>query len=70
MPVRLLPRRVQRHWCEFGGNSCWPEDEEAGRMVFPDQARRYVSPSPVSLEVLRRNQEKEERDLPEPEDVW
>lgn len=55
------PGCVQRPWCEAGGNSCWLEDEEAGHMVFPDEAKRYVSPSPVSLEVLKRNQEAEER---------
>jgi hypothetical protein len=57
------PGCVQRPWCEAGGNLCWPEDEEGGRMVVPEEARRYVSPSLVSLEILRRNQEEEEKDF-------
>ncbi|MFQ6116624.1 MAG: hypothetical protein ACE5NG_21425 [bacterium] len=57
------PRCVQRPWCEAGGNLCWPEDEEAGHMVLPEETRRYVSPSPVSLEILRCNQEEEEKDF-------
>jgi hypothetical protein len=52
------PGCFQRPWCEGGGELCWTEDEEAGHMAFPDQLRRYVSPSPTSLVILRREQEK------------
>lgn len=55
------PECFQRPWCETGGKSCWREDVEAGHMVFPENARRYVSPSPVSLSILRREQKKEDR---------
>jgi hypothetical protein len=47
------PDCVQRPWCANGSSSCWPEDEEAGHMVVADRARRFVSASPVSLDVLR-----------------
>ncbi|MFQ5823415.1 MAG: hypothetical protein ACE5JB_05105 [bacterium] len=57
------PGCVQRPWCEADGNSCWPEDEEAGHMVVPEIVRRYVSSSPGSLEVLRRSEEEEDQDL-------
>jgi hypothetical protein len=50
------PGCFQRPWCEGGGELCWQEDEAAGHMVFAESARRYASPSPVSLELLRRSQ--------------
>lgn len=55
------PGCFQRPWCEFGNSSCWSEDEEAGQMVFPKNVKRYVSPSPVSLAILRREQEAEDK---------
>lgn len=48
------PDCFQRPWCEFGTESCWDEDEDAGVMVFPENVKRYVSASPVSLEILRK----------------
>lgn len=57
------PGCVQRPWCEAGGSLRWPEDEEAGRMTVPEEVRQYISPAPVSLEVLRRNQAEEGKDL-------
>ena len=57
------PGCVQRPWCEFGTSSCWNEDEEAGGMVFPDSVKKYVSPSPVSLAILRACQEKEDAEF-------
>lgn len=54
------PGCFQRPWCEFGTSSCWNEDEESGCMVFPESVKRYVSPSPVSLAILRICQEKED----------
>lgn len=54
------PGCFQRPWCEFGGNSCWTEDEEAGEMVYPAEVRRYVLPGPVSLAILRAKQKEED----------
>ena len=58
------PDCFQRPWCETGITSCWQEDEAAGYMVFPENVKKYVSPSPVSLEILRsyRDQEREDFD--------
>lgn len=56
------PGCVQRPWCEAGGNLCWQEDEAVGCMAVPEAVRRYVSPSPVSLAVLRRNEQAGEID--------
>lgn len=53
------PDCFQRPWCKAGTSSCWQEDEEAGYMVFPDAAKRYVSPSSVSLAILRICQDEE-----------
>jgi hypothetical protein len=50
------PDCFQRPWCDFGSRSCWPEDEKAGEMVLIDSVRQYVSPSPMSLSVLRKLQ--------------
>jgi len=57
------PDCLRRPWCEQGCNSCWNEDEEAGYMVFPDKLKSYVSPSPMSLEILRACQVEEERKM-------
>lgn len=54
------PGCFQRPWCETGSNSCWTEDEEAGEMVYPVEVRRYLIPSPVSLEILRARQKEED----------
>jgi len=55
------PDCVRRPWCEQGCSSCWDEDEEAEYMVVPETAKRFVSPSPVSLAILRACQEEEDR---------
>jgi hypothetical protein len=60
------PDCFQRPWCEFGTSSCWQEDEAAGYMVFPEVVKKYVSPSPVSLEILRSYQANENEQL----DKW
>lgn len=59
------PGCFQRPWCESGCNSCWQEDEEAGCMVFPDSVKRYVSPSPVSLQILQAYQAEHDREMAE-----
>lgn len=50
------PGCFQRPWCEFGTQSCWTEDEQIGEMYLTDTVRKYVSASPVSLEILRKCQ--------------
>ena len=57
------PDCFQRPWCETGTRSCWPEDEKIGEMYLPDSVRKYVSPSPTSLEILRRFQAEEDRKI-------
>lgn len=54
------PGCFQRPWCECGRSSCWPEDEEAGKMCIIESVRRFVASSPMSLEILRELQAKEE----------
>ena len=57
------PGCVRRPWCEQGCGSCWNEDEEAGFMVVPENVRRFMSPSPVSLQILRICQAAEDRKM-------
>ena len=57
------PDCFQRPWCQTGLESCWPEDEKAGKMVLPDSVKRYVSASPGSLELLKKCQEKKDREM-------
>jgi len=59
------PGCFQRPWCDQGCNSCWQEDEEAGCMVFPDSVKRYVSVSPMSLQILQECQAEEDRKMAE-----
>lgn len=47
------PGCFQRPWCETGTSSCWSEDEEAGEMAVIDSVKRYVCPSPGSLQMLK-----------------
>ncbi len=54
------PGCFQRPWCEVGSSSCWPEDEEAGKMHLIESLNRFVSPSPQSLEILQRFQAEED----------
>ena len=62
------PDCFQRPWCEGGGDLCWDEDEKAGCMVFPDYLKKYVSPSPVSLEILRKCEEENKIDFDDLDD--
>ena len=55
------PECFQRPWCDTGNKSCWSEDEKIGEMFLIDSVRRYVSPSPVSLAVLRKCQAEEDK---------
>ncbi len=55
------PDCFQRPWCEQGGKSCWPEDIEAGEMFLFDSVKKYVSASPVSLQILQKCQAEEDK---------
>ena len=50
------PGCVQRPWCNSGQELCWSEDEEAQGIHFVEALKGYVSPSPHSLELLRKSQ--------------
>ena len=55
------PGCFQRPWCSSGTSSCWPEDEESGKMHLIPELKAYVSAGPQSLEILRELQaEKDE----------
>jgi hypothetical protein len=52
------PECIQRPWCEVGQSNCWLEDEDVGKIHFPDSLKGIVSSSPGSLEILKsRNDE-------------
>jgi len=55
------PGCLQRPWCEFGCKSCWQEDKDAGTMYLIDAVKAYVSPSPVSLSILKACQAEEDK---------
>jgi len=57
------PDCFQRPWCEAGLTSCWPEDEEAGEMFLSDSVKKFVSPSPVSLQLLQKSQAEHDREF-------
>jgi len=57
------PDCFQRPWCETGCESCWQEDEEAGKMFLIDIVKRYVSASPVSLSILQKIQAEKDKKL-------
>lgn len=57
------PGCVRRPWCEQGCNSCWDEDEAAGYMIVPENVKRFVTSSPVSLTILQACQEEEDRKM-------
>jgi len=59
------PDCFQRPWCESGCQSCWPEDEEAGKMFLIDPVKRYLSPSRISLEILQKLQAEEDKKFEE-----
>jgi hypothetical protein len=50
----ICPLCIRRPWCEDGWNYDWDEDREAGKIVFPRTVLRFVSPSPMSLEILHQ----------------
>ena len=37
------PECFQRPWCEMGQETDWPEDQEAGTMVVPQEVKRWIS---------------------------
>lgn len=55
------PGCFQRPWCATGQGLCWREDEAAGKMALPDIAQKYVSSSPISLQLLQERQAEEDR---------
>jgi hypothetical protein len=59
------PDCFQRPWCELGTASCWSEDKKIGEMFLHDSVRRFVSASPVSLALLKKCQEKKDREMQE-----
>jgi len=36
------PGCFQRPWCDWGCGETWPEDEEVGHLVIPDEAKRFA----------------------------
>ena len=56
------PGCIQRPWCDTGLDSCWTEDEEAGKLHLPEELKDYVSPSPISLEILRAEQDEKDEE--------
>lgn len=50
------PGCFQRPWCEFGQNSCWSEDNEAGKMLLIEELSQYVCAAPQSLAILQQLQ--------------
>ena len=46
------PGCFRRPWCETGNSSCWPDDEEAGKIHYTDELKPYVSASPQSLNII------------------
>lgn len=59
------PGCFQRPWCETGSQSCWQEDEQAGKMFLIDAVKRYVSASSISLSMLQKFQAEEDRKFAE-----
>lgn len=55
------PGCFQRPWCELGTRSCWPEDEDAGKMVLIELLQKYISASPASLHLLQKYQAEEDQ---------
>ena len=59
--VGCCPFCYQRPWCEVGTQTCWDEDEKAGKMHLIEPLHAYVSSTPDSLNILQRlhNEEQE-----------
>ncbi len=55
------PDCFQRPWCKSGGQLCWSEDKETGKMFLIDSVKKYVSASPVSLLILQKRQAEEDK---------
>lgn len=52
----FCPGCFQRPWCDNGKESCWLEDEDAGKMVIPETTKPYAEGLLLSLEELRNGQ--------------
>lgn len=59
------PGCFQRPWCETGSQTCWQEDEQAGKIVLIDSVKNYVSASSVSLSILQKFQAEADRKFAE-----
>jgi len=57
------PGCQQRPWCDTGQDLCWTEDEEAGKMAFPEELDEFVSASPISLFLLQETQRLEDEKM-------
>ena len=78
------PDCVQRPCCETGQALCWKEDEEAGKIYWPESLTPFVSASPQSFALLQQAEEEkkaqsakwmkeqgiEPETPPEPDDDW
>ena len=60
------PDCFQRPWCDTGLECCWREDDEAGKIVFIDELKNYVSASPQSYHIIRKLQDEKD----EEEKIW
>lgn len=63
--MAFCPGCFQRPWCDMGGIGCWLEDEDAGKMDLAEMVKKYVSASPMSLEILRARRAEEDRTIDE-----
>ncbi|MGP8330294.1 MAG: hypothetical protein ACT6FF_08270 [Methanosarcinaceae archaeon] len=59
----FCPGCFQRPWCDMGGNGCWLEDDDAGKMYLIKMVQKFVSATPLSLEILRARQVEEDRTM-------
>lgn len=49
----FCPGCFQRPWCDNGRESCWLEDEDAGKMAIPEETKPYAKGLVMSLAELR-----------------
>lgn len=59
------PGCFQRPWCETGSSSCWPDDEEEGKIYYIDELKPYVSASPQLLAIISKLQAEEDASFEE-----
>lgn len=59
----FCPACFQRPWCDTGVSLCWPEDEDAGEMCITDSTKKFLSPSKISLSILREKNKNEEKTM-------